>query len=70
VNGMKSKRRVISRKNLPTRMPLMGTFVYFLMLDRVHAASWVWGAFGVLVIIGWIAWLFDLCSRTDVDLLP
>ena len=49
-------KKVISRKNLPTRMPLLGTIVYATALDYWNAPQWAWGAVGLLIVVAWIGW--------------
>lgn len=49
------KPKVVSRKNLPVRPPLVTTAVILLVLDRLSAPGWVWGAilapWGIIAII-------------------
>lgn len=48
------KRNVISRRCLPTRLPLMETILMWLVLDYTHAAGWVQGVLWTLVALLWI----------------
>lgn len=54
------KQQVIPWKELPTKCPLFGTIVLWLLLDRLDAAQWVWGAVGVVVLVVWIVWIIGL----------
>jgi hypothetical protein len=66
---MTNFRRTISPANLPMRPPLWITVMLWLLLDRVHASAFVWGVVGVLVLLAWIVWIYDMSTREDVDLL-
>lgn len=47
--------RVISRECLPTRLPIVGTVVWWLLMERVNAPGWLWGALGFGMVLVWIA---------------
>lgn len=49
--------RTIASSCLPMRCPLMGTFVWYLLLDRLGAPGWVWGVIGTLLACVWVAWI-------------
>lgn len=63
------KRKVISHKNLPARMPLSGTLVCFLALDRIGAPGWVWGIVGTLLVVVWWVYVMDVKDQVDVEIL-
>ena len=63
------KRKVISSKNLPMRMPIIGTLVWWLVLDKLGAPGWVWGVLGTVLFVGWIAAIADIWNRDDVEVL-
>ena len=63
------KRKVIDSKNLPMRPPLIGVLVAWLVIDKLDAPGWVWGAVGLFFAFLWIAWLFDVSTREDTDIL-
>ena len=65
---MKS-RKVLAWKNLPTRCPLMGTLVLWLLLDRLDAVGWVWGAVGVVMLIGWLGWIIDTFKDEQIEVI-
>ena len=50
-----NKIKVVSPKNLPTRLPLVSIVVTYLMLDKCQAPGWVCGAFaafwGIMLIV-------------------
>ena len=61
------RKRVINNKNIPFRMPILGTLVWYLFLDNIQAPQWAWGAMGLIIIIGWIAWLIDIFNRDELE---
>jgi hypothetical protein len=65
----KNGRRVISYANLPMSVPLSPTLLMALVLDRVVAPGWVWGAVGVLMALVWAIWLHDVLTRVNTDIL-
>lgn len=62
-------RRVIAGINLPLRMPLSFTLLVLLLLDRIRPAEWIWAVVGMLVLLTWGLWLWDVFHRESVDLL-
>jgi hypothetical protein len=63
------KLKVISKKNLPTRFPLVSSCVAFLMLERFHAAGWIWGVAGTCFAVLWVACFYTAFNETQIDLL-
>lgn len=61
-------RRVLAGENLPFRMPLWPTVTLWLVLDRLHAAGWVWGLAGLFLLLYWGVWINDVHSREPVTL--
>lgn len=59
--------KVISEKNLPIRYPLILTVVTWLVLDRFHAPSWLWGATGAVFLFLWIGAIVAKYKQTQVD---
>lgn len=43
-----TKRKVISPKCLPTRIPVVGLAVIYLLLDKWGIPGWAWGVYGTL----------------------
>jgi hypothetical protein len=60
--------KVVSNKNLPTRLPITLSIWVWLLLDRLKAASWVWGVVGTLVVILWAAAIFGIIHEDRTDL--
>jgi hypothetical protein len=61
--------RVIASRNLPMRMPLMQTALFWLLLDRWQAPGWAWGATGVFLALCWAVWTHDAYTRVSVDVI-
>lgn len=64
---MKSK-KVLSQKQLPIRSPIWGCIVYWLLLDRLDAAGWVWGVAGTLLAVLVISWVCSLFMYDSVEI--
>lgn len=62
-------RRVVSNKNLPMRLPILGTMVWCLLLDKFSAPGWVWGVFGTLLVVVWITAIIDTLNREQVEVI-
>lgn len=60
--------RVISYKNMPVRLPVGGTCVLYLMLDRFQAPGWVWGVLGTLLAILWGIVVHRLFAQKQIEL--
>lgn len=60
--------KVIARKQLPVKPPIIGTVVILLVLDRFNAPQAVWGAAFVLILIYWITVIYLLQHQEDVKL--
>lgn len=61
-------KKVISRKNLPNKMPVTFTIVCFLAMDYWGAPQWLFGAIGLLVLLLWIGFFYSLVNNDEVDL--
>lgn len=63
------KRRVISRANLPVRLPVWQTVTMVLVLDRFGAPGWLWGVAVTLVAIQWVLTYVIHRGEEAVDVL-
>ena len=61
------KREVISRKNLPTRLPLWFTVVALFILKEQDAAGWIWGMAITLLVLLWICAILSVFTEINVD---
>lgn len=59
--------KVIKYVNLPTRLPVVTTAVHFLLLDKFSAPMWVWGAWGAVMVMFWIAVITRFFTQQTVD---
>jgi hypothetical protein len=60
--------KVIKRKNLPSRPPLLLTAVLYLFLDKFNAPDLIWGILGTLMAIIWVAVIYSMVKEDDVDI--
>ena len=62
------KRKVVARKNLPTRFPLIETIVLYLLFDKINALEWAWGVLVAVLIIGWIASIIVVYQQESIEI--
>lgn len=60
--------KVLSRKQLPTRYPVLQTLILYFILDRYHAQGWVWGAVGLLAVLIWAACIHRGWTEKEIEL--
>lgn len=60
--------KVISYKNMPVRLPVGGSCVLYLLLDRFQAPGWVWGVLGTLLAILWIVAVHKMFTQKQTEL--
>ncbi len=63
------KKRVISPKNLPSKIPVYQALIVYLMLDKLNAADWVWGVMGTIMAVVIIGSLIEINKETKVEVL-
>lgn len=63
------KRKVISPKNLPTRLPVTFTMVLGLLLDRYDVPGWMWGAAGAIMLLIWVAAVISKVYEDSAEVL-
>jgi hypothetical protein len=61
--------KVLSIKNLPSRLPFLHTVLYFLALDYWQAPQWLWGVLGAVLVFMWISAVYSLLTQDQVDVL-
>ena len=64
------KRKVISHKSLPSRVPVMSAIVLYLLLDRLSAPEWVWASVGTLWGLMLVTSIVLLFTQEAVDMFP
>jgi len=62
------KRKVINRKQLPTKLPLTSTLLAILMMDYYSAPQWVWGVVITLLSVLWVYCLYAIVTDEDVEI--
>lgn len=65
---MKQK-KVISKKNFPSRNPISATILYITALGYWEAPQWLWGASGLLILFVWILWVISFFNEDEVDIV-
>lgn len=60
--------KVISRKQLPTHLPLNSTLIMWLFLEKTDAPDLVWGAVGLLYFLFWVAAIIAIRQEEQVDI--
>jgi hypothetical protein len=60
--------KVITRKNLPSSLPLPFTMLVYLYLDRFNPAEWVWGVVATVLVIIWLSVLYSIATENRVDI--
>lgn len=63
------KRKVISSNNLPIRAPVLATFVWWLVLEKLGVPSWAFGVIGTLIAVAWVVFFIDLFNREEINVL-
>jgi hypothetical protein len=62
------KYKVISRKNLPTGLPVTKTILFLMALDYYKAPQWLFGAVGCFLILGWIVSIGSMFQERQTDI--
>lgn len=65
---MSKKRKVISFNNLPTKPPVLATVVYITALKVYEAPEWLWGAFGLFLLVAWINSVYQITAQEKTDI--
>jgi hypothetical protein len=61
------KKKVIHRKYLPTRIPLITIAVAWLLCDRIGMPQWAWGVFWTIMVVLIILSIFVSFYEDDRD---
>lgn len=61
--------KVISVKNLPARLPITSTAVFYLLMDNLNASPVAWGVGITLVAILWIVAITAICMQEHIDVI-
>lgn len=55
-------------KNERPKLPVLGTAVVYLLLDKFNSPEWVWGAIGILLLIAWIVAIALIYKMDGIDI--
>jgi hypothetical protein len=64
---MKTK-KVISRKNEPTKFPITLGIVLYLLLKGFNIPSWGWGIYATLMVLLIIGTIISMSQEKEIDL--
>jgi len=64
---MKEK-KVVSRENLPTNLPIRFTILIWLLLDRLQVSQLVWGVGLSLIFLVWVGAIVNLTRAKQFDI--
>lgn len=64
-----AKKKVISAKNIPVKLPIILTAVAFLYLDRYDPPGFVWGVSWTLLGLLWILCIISKSEEEPTDIL-
>ena len=59
--------KVITRKNLPTKLPFWLTVVTYMALDMYNAPPALWAGVGVFFTVYWIGVLMAIWQEDETD---
>jgi len=60
--------KVISWKNMPTRLPIWTSATAYLLLEHFNASQVIWGVVGTIFGLGWIVAVIQLFREEKVEL--
>lgn len=63
------KKKVLSLKSLPAKLPITSTVTCALALYYWKAPEWLWGVFGILFAFAWVTVIFNKVIEEEVDFL-
>ena len=62
------KRKVLKLGNLQTKPPIWSTITAAMALDYWNAPQWIYGAVGLIFIIGWASCIYHMITEEVVDI--
>lgn len=62
-------KKVISRKNLPVKLPFVQTLSVITALDYWKAPQYLWGSVGLFYVVIWAATFYAMGTQKEVDIL-
>jgi len=61
--------KVIAYKQLPARLPIIATLVWYLILDHLQVPSWIWGVAGTVFALVWIESIASLWLQEPTEIV-
>jgi len=65
---IKKSRLIIDGSNLPARPPLLPTLFWWMFLDYVSAPEWLFGVFGVMMVLLWVVFIHEKITSENKDI--
>ena len=63
----KKNKFFIKAANLPPKLPVTATAFWWMFLDYVNAPGWVFGAMGVMLLVSWGAFFYEITTKKSKD---
>ncbi len=63
-----NNKKVISNKQLPSKLPLWPTLICWLFLDHFNMPGWIWGALGILFLFFWFISIYLLFKQEQTEI--
>ena len=60
--------KVIAFKQLPSRLPIQSSIVIYLLMDRLNAGALAWGIVGTLLVIVWLAAIYQVYNQEQTEI--
>lgn len=61
-------KKVVSRSELPTRLPVLLSLVVWLLLDRFDPEGWIHGAAWCFVAVLWIGCIVEFIKEKEIKI--
>jgi hypothetical protein len=61
--------KVVAYKQLPARLPILATLVWYLFLDHLHVPGWAWGIAGTVFAFVWIGSIASLWLQEPTEIV-
>lgn len=63
-----AKQKVLSKKQMPIKLPVVGTGFWLLVMDKYNAPGWLWGVVITILSIVWIALIVGVTREQSTEI--